>query len=443
MAVAARIRNALRLAALDECALARGLMPGQSLSDARALIPELEVITGDSAADRDLLTALATWCDRYTPLVALDGTGGLFLDITGCAHLFGGERTLREDLARRLTAQGFATRIAIADTPGAAWAISHHGEARIVAPGRHGDAISRLPLRALRIDDETADGLARMGLRTIACIAGLPRQPLTARFGAHLLARLDQALGASDEVMSPLLPVPNLSSEKRFAEPETLQDHIHRAIHGLAGNLRTLMLRRGLGARALSLKLFRADGERSELTVRTAAPLRDPARIAALFNDRIAGLGSDLDAGFGFDIIRLDVTQSEPLPETQNDLIDRAPDSDGLTALIDRLGARLGTDRIIRLPVKRSLRRALVIDYQVTIVFGSFEKNPDGKVVLEARWAVLDNDKNELLLRRSEYSQNPTGADHAAQAAAQSRVLGLLGEEIAAAVLDLERAPGH
>ena len=111
--------------------------------------------------------------------------------------------------------------------------------------------------------------------------------------------------------------------------------------------------------------------------------------------------------------------------------------------LREDLGRRLGTDRIIRLPVKRSLRRALVIDYQVTIVFGSFEKNPDGKVVLEARWAVLDNDKNELLLRRSEYSQNPTGADHAAQAAAQSRVLGLLGEEIAAAVLDLERAPGH
>lgn len=111
--------------------------------------------------------------------------------------------------------------------------------------------------------------------------------------------------------------------------------------------------------------------------------------------------------------------------------------------LSEDLGRRLGTERIVRLPLKRSLRRALVIDYQVTIVFGRFEKNPDGTVVLEARWAVLDNDKNELLLRRSEYSQNPTGADHAAQAAAQSRVLGLLGEEIAAAVLDLERAPGH
>lgn len=107
--------------------------------------------------------------------------------------------------------------------------------------------------------------------------------------------------------------------------------------------------------------------------------------------------------------------------------------------LSEDLGRRLGTDRIIRLPVKRSLRRALVIDYQVTIVFGSFEKNPDGEVLLEARWAILDNDKNELLLRRSGYSQTPTDSDHAAQAAAQSELLARLGEEIAAAVVELQR----
>ena len=347
LAVTARIKNAQRLAALDERAHAHGLTPGQSLSDARALAPSLEVAAENPAADEALLTTIAAWCDRYTPLIAPDLTGGLFLDITGCTHLFGGERALRDDLTRRLARQGLAARTAIADTPGAAWALSHHARQKtIAAPGKQHDAIAPLPLAALRIDAETVDGLARMGLRTVACIARLPRAPLTARFGPGLLTRLDQALGRLDETISPLLPVPELSSEKRFAEPIALQDDIERTITSLAGNLAPLLERRGLGARTLVLKLFRVDGARSHLQVRTAAPLRDPTRITALFRERLAALASDFDAGFGFDITRLDVTRAEPLAATQADLIDGAAPDDAVTALIDRLGARLGTDRI-------------------------------------------------------------------------------------------------
>ncbi len=103
------------------------------------------------------------------------------------------------------------------------------------------------------------------------------------------------------------------------------------------------------------------------------------------------------------------------------------------------IGQRLATDRIVRLPLKRSLRRALVIDYQVTIAVRKFEKTPDGSAVLDARWGILDNDKKELVLRRSHYSQAPATDGHAAQAEAQSQVLGRLSEEIAAAILKLER----
>jgi uncharacterized lipoprotein YmbA len=103
------------------------------------------------------------------------------------------------------------------------------------------------------------------------------------------------------------------------------------------------------------------------------------------------------------------------------------------------LGRRLATDRIVRLPLKRSLRKALVIDYQVAIAVRKFEKEADGSVVLNAGWTILDNDKQELVLRRSEYTQMPAAEDYAAQAAAQSQVLGRLSEEIAAAVLQLQR----
>ena len=107
------------------------------------------------------------------------------------------------------------------------------------------------------------------------------------------------------------------------------------------------------------------------------------------------------------------------------------------------LAHRLGTDRIVRFPMKRSLRKALMIDYQVTVVIQGFEKTPDGSVVLNARWAILDNDKNELLLRRSNHSQVPAADNYAAQAAAQSDLLGRLNEEIATAILELEQSTGR
>ena len=92
------------------------------IADAQAMHPSIEIVEADSQADLRLLEGLADWCDRYTPLVALDGTDGLFLDITGCSHLFGGERSMLDDVLSRFPHQGIDVRAGIASTAGAAWA---------------------------------------------------------------------------------------------------------------------------------------------------------------------------------------------------------------------------------------------------------------------------------------------------------------------------------
>src|SRR5688500_7740296 len=109
--------NSRRIAALDEKAERLGLRRGTCIADARAMYPSIEVVEADPEADRRLIEALADWCDRYTPLVTLDGVDGLFLDISGCAHLFGGERCLLDDIAARFFHQGFAVRAGLASTP--------------------------------------------------------------------------------------------------------------------------------------------------------------------------------------------------------------------------------------------------------------------------------------------------------------------------------------
>lgn len=341
-------KNALRIVAHEAHAANFGIFNGQSLSDARALVPDLEHHARDQEADCKLLGSLAAWCERYTPLVALDGEDGLFLDVTGCAHLFGGEASLVADIEARIRSQGFSVRTCLADTAGAAWAMARHGTGRIIARDQHTQAICTLPLAALRLDGALVTSLGRVGFKTIGCIADLPRAPLTARFGKHLLNRLDQASGRQDEVISPLMPVAELASEKRFADPIVHEDDIKRCIGILAGNIIALLERRDLGVRTCEVKLFRVDGEVQSLSVHAANPLRDADRIAALFDERLARLHTDLDAGFGFDVMRLNILQADPFTSGQHDLVERQDTGERYAALVDRLGARLGTDRVLQ-----------------------------------------------------------------------------------------------
>ncbi|MCY0093308.1 Y-family DNA polymerase [Hoeflea ulvae] len=348
------LKNAIRIVAFDQRAHARGVRLNQTLSDARALVPDLDCHPANVEANRALLLTIAGWCERYTPLVALGSAPeiardhGLFMDITGCAHLLGGETALMADLEARLRAQGLSVRLCLADTPGAAWAMARYGQTRIIAEGGHGAALLPLSLSALRLPAAMVASLDRVGLKTIGCIANLPRAPLAARFGARLLQRLDQALGREAEAISPILPVAELSTERRYAEPVTHQDEISHAIAGLAAGILEPLERRGLGLRHCRLRLFRVDGQVSHLTVQTARPLRDAKMIARLFEERIAGLHDDLDAGFGFDLIRLDVVHADPFEAAQADMMAGQAAGQGHDALVDRLGARLGLERVQR-----------------------------------------------------------------------------------------------
>jgi protein ImuB len=354
LAALARIKNAVRLVAIDGTGHKAGLRTGQTLSDARALIPDLDSFDHDPEADAGLLSAIAAWCDRYTPLVALEvlpenvagGCAGFFLDISGCAHLFGGEKAMLDDVLCRLRSGGFLVRAAVADTPGAAWAFARYSDRHVIAPGGHKAALLDLPLAGLRLDAGLLDMLRKLGLRTIGCIADLPRAPLATRFGNDLLRRLDQALGREEEAISPRLPVPELSSERVFAEPIILQDDIERTAAHLADSLKQSLDERQLGARELELKLFRVDGHVVSVRVRSASPVYTVPRIVMLFQERIAGFHEDLDAGFGFDLVRLNIIQSEVRQNEQADFAARGGQGEAYSNLVDKLGARLGTDRV-------------------------------------------------------------------------------------------------
>mgnify|MGYP005749953945 CR=1 FL=1 len=347
----AKAGGALRIAAADRAARALGLHPGMALADARARHPGIRTADHDPAADRACLDAVADWCDRYTPLVALDGADGLTLDITGCAHLFGGETALVRQAVRALLRQGFAVRAAIAGTGPAAHALARFGGAGpvpIVPPGGEAEAVRPLPVAALRAAAETQAALHRMGLHAIGELADRPRAPLAARFGADLVERLDALLGRARPPIAPRRPAPLMTAERRFAEPLTDIEALLATLAMLAGDLKDMLEGRGQGARALEAAFFRADGQVRRCTVETARALRDPDVMARLFRERLEALADPLDPGFGFDTIRLSVLRAAPFGTRQETLAGRAETPDDLAALVERLAARVGRTHVLR-----------------------------------------------------------------------------------------------
>jgi len=345
--VVARQNNALQIFAMDDAAARLGLEIGLPLANARAICPQIRVVDADMAADARALNAIADWCDRFTPLVALDGPHGLFLDITGCAHLFGGEAAMMRTLCGVLTLQGFAVSAAIAGTPGCARTLNRHVHGRIVADGEEADAVKPLPVSALGADDAVTAGLRRAGLKTIGDVAGRARHEITARFGAGFTALLEQALGQSDAPISPRKPLPDYIVEKRFAEPVTTAGVISAALSRLAQMLVAAMAQQGKGARRLEAGFFRTDGAVRAIAVDTGQPVTRSEVIDRLFCERLEALSDPLDPGFGFDLIRLSASRTEIVVQQQRDLDANVHDDDELTALIDRIAARIGGRRVV------------------------------------------------------------------------------------------------
>lgn len=344
----------MRLSAVDETAAKLGLRPGMALADARARIPALSVHDADFSGDAAHLGCLADWCERYSPLVALDGNDGLLLDATGVTHLFAdkagncGEAALLAHVCRAFAALGFTAQAAMAGTASAASALARHAPGRIVASNEDARAVSLLPVAALAAAPEILHGLRRAGLKTIGAVAARGRGELAGRFGRGFVALLDRTLGHAENPISPRTPLPDLMAERRFAEPVVADDILAETLHALAQALGEILEKRGSGARALAASFFRADGKMRRIAVETAEPTRNAARIARLFHERLASLADPLDAGFGFDLVRLSAVRTQPITARIASFDENENEKRDVAFLADRLAARFGSLRVLR-----------------------------------------------------------------------------------------------
>ena len=336
--------------AVTKAAAQRGARPGARLTDARALDPALVAIPADPSGDEALLQRLAKWAGRWSPLVEVDGTDGLRLDISKIAHLFGGELAMVQDVKQCFARIGLTARVAIAPTAAAAWALVHYDPC--ICRDDLQTKLAPLHVSALRLDADLVRTLERLGLKTIGALFDMPRLALARRFrqAQDVVDALDRALGKKPE---PLTAAPHgslLRASLRMEEPATHPQAASQALERLIPGLVKQLQQRHRGVRRLSLHGFRVDSSLATATIATAIPSRDPKHLQRLLADKAAAL----DPEFGFDAFALQADWTEDLAAAQESLVEEVTGEHELARLVDRLAVKLGSSAVRRPQPKES-----------------------------------------------------------------------------------------
>ena len=262
--------------------------PGMSLAEGMAVLALAhgsrachlaEIDHDDPAADRAALERLARHSRRFAPIVALEDAERpecIHVDVTGTAEFFGGEAALVRTATWTLAARGMHARVAIADTPGAAWAAARHTERlelrhappfhrrrrfAVVPPGGQAVALAGLPAAALRLDAAVLAALREVGIDSIGDVLKLPRKSLVSRFAPVLAVRLAQFTGTRAEPLAPAFGEELPRESHAFDVPVSLremgEDAIAAILERLVGRCVAPLAARGEGVTSLQVRFER------------------------------------------------------------------------------------------------------------------------------------------------------------------------------------------
>ncbi|MCS3733777.1 Y-family DNA polymerase [Mucilaginibacter dorajii] len=348
------VQNRVVVTATNLLVEAQGVTVGMPAADAKAIVPDLVVIDEIPGQAAKLIKALGEWCIRYSPLVAADLPDGLILDVSGCAHLWGGERAYLKEIVTRLISKGYDVRGAMADTAGTAWAIARFGKIKpIIGPGMQTDALLTLPPAALRLEPAILERLQKLGFYTIKSFMGIGRSVLRRRFGQELLLRIDQALGNENEPLQLLHPVEPYTERLPCLEPIRTATAIEIAIKTLLENLCRRLQSEGMGMRTAILKGYRVDGRIIQAAIGTSKATHHTGHLFKLFELKIATLAP----GLGIELFTLEAPKVEEVEPEQEALWSPegcSLEDSSLTELLDKLANKIGAGNIHRyLPQER------------------------------------------------------------------------------------------
>lgn len=356
------------ITAVSPLALAQGVEVGMRAADAKAICPDLELLDDKSGRAVKLLKGIGEWCVRYSPIVMIDdfSVEGLIMDVSGCTHLWGGEREYLKEIVARLKSKGYHVRLAMADTIGAAWAIARFGSITpLIASGGHKDALLPLPPEALRLPEIILTRLSKLGFYQIKTFIGMPRSVLRRRFGEVFLQRMGQALGTVDEVIIPLqVPVP-FQERLHSMEPIKTRNGIEIAITRLLESLCLSMQNQGKGLRTGVLTCYRIDGKVIQIAIGTSGATHNAVHLFKLFQLKV----EQIRPALGIELFVMEASKVDEIIPGQEVLWTGKAGlkNQSVIRLLDRVANKIGAGVISRyVPAthywpERSAKRSLLI----------------------------------------------------------------------------------
>ncbi|WP_113662484.1 Y-family DNA polymerase [Pedobacter nanyangensis] len=342
----AQEHNKQMVMALSHQAKKLGLKPNMPLADARIALPALQAFKYQPMRQQKLLKMLAEWFIRYSPNIALAQPDGIFLEVAGCTHLWKGEMPYLQEISARLKKAGYHFKIAMADTLGAAWALTHYGQNQIVGKGQQLQALLSLPAKALRLEEDTIQRLAKLGFHHIESFIHIAPSTLRRRFGEQINWRIGQALGHWPEAFEAISEPHTYQERLHCIEPIQTAKGIEIALENLLEKLCRVLEKDDVGFRNATLKCYRLDGKLQQISIGTNQPSIHVRHLFKLFELKIKQIEPDL----GIELFLMQATKVETLPKQQEALwqIQEQQNLSEISELLDRISIKAGKNAIRR-----------------------------------------------------------------------------------------------
>lgn len=337
----------MMITAVNALAEASGISRGMVVADARVIVPSLNVLDDQPGLADKLLNGLGECCIRFTPVVAIDLPDSLILDVTGCAHLWGGEQFYLQHVIDRLKHLGYHVRVAMADTIGTAWAFARFGNgAIIIETNKQATALLSLPPESLRLEVETVERLHLLGLSTIQHFINMPRSALRRRFGEVFITRLNQALGHENEIIIPIHPIAVYCERLNCLEPIVTLTGIEIALEQLLETLCGRLQKEQKGLRTACFNCYRVDGKLQSIEIGTNRATTNTKHLFKLFEEKLSTIEPDL----GIELFALEAKKTEDLVSLQGMFWQEQGGllNTDLAELMDRIAGKFGAQTIHR-----------------------------------------------------------------------------------------------